>query len=304
MDASTDGNERSSRNSRLNVFVASPNARTREETTNPAREAVYEKWKGVIMNRFFSPRGVRAALIAALGLTLVSAAPVSAPIALEYTAAVGTARVEVTPRDVAVSNQKVRMAHAALISMWGEGFRRVGQRFYAPGIIPFFHGVRTGCGIVRGSNAIYCPRDNTIYFDEVFIASQAKLAARQLGTDGDMAAVGVIAHEMGHAVAMQLGHVSRSTYANEATADCLAGAFTQQADRDGTLEEGDIDEAFYAMSTAGDPTPQLTGDRRIDGYILARAARMAHGTREQRMENFRSGLENGPRACLPEVRGL
>ena len=125
-----------------------------------------------------------------------------------------------------------------------------------------------------------------------------------LGTDGDMAAVGIIAHEMGHAVAMQLGHIERSTYANEATADCLAGAFTKQAEMDGTLEDGDVDEAFFAMSAAADPTPELTGDTRVDRYILARAARTAHGTREQRMDNFRSGLEGGARACLPEIRGL
>jgi predicted metalloprotease len=188
--------------------------------------------------------------------------------------------------------------------MWSNDFSRLGRRFYEPGIIPFYRGVRTACGIMRSNNAIYCPRDNTIYFDEVFIAAQAKLAARELGTDGDMAAVGVIAHEMGHAVAMQLGHISRSTYENEATADCLAGAFTQQAERDGTLEDGDVDEAFYAMSLAGDPTPELTGDQQVDRYILARAARRAHGTREQRMQNFRNGLEGGARACLPEIRGL
>jgi predicted metalloprotease len=256
------------------------------------------------MNEFFSSRSLRAALAAVLGVVLVSAAPKSSTVAREYRAAVAAPAVDITARDVAMSNQKVRMAHSALVSMWSDGFSRVGQRFYAPGLIPYFRGARTACGIVRSSNAIYCPRDNTIYFDEVFIASQAKLAARELGTDGDMAAVGVIAHEMGHAVAMQLGHISRSTYANEATADCLAGAFTQQAEEDGTLEAGDIDEAFFAMSAAGDPTPQLTGDRRVDGYILARAARMAHGTRDQRMDNFRTGLEGGARACLPEIRGL
>lgn len=256
------------------------------------------------MNRFFSPRSLRAALIAALGVTLVSAVPGSSPVAREYRALAATPAVDITASDVAASNQKARMAHAALVSMWSDGFRRLGQRFYAPGLVPFSRGVRTACGIVRGGNAIYCPRDNTIYFEQVFIALQAKLAAQELGTDGDMAAVGVIAHEMGHAVAMQLGQISRTTYGNEATADCLAGAFTQQADRDGTLEQGDVDEAFFAMYTAGDPTPELTGNQRVDNRILARAARMAHGTREQRMENFRSGLEGGARACLPEIRGL
>jgi predicted metalloprotease len=251
-----------------------------------------------------SPRGLRAALIAVFGVTLVSAVPAPSLDAPSYSAEATTPSADITARDVALSNQKVRMAHSALVSMWSNDFSRLGQRFYEPGIVPFYRGVRTACGVMRSNNAIYCPRDNTIYYDEVFIAGQAKLAAMELGTDGDMAAVGVIAHEMGHAVAMQLGHISRSTYANEATADCLAGAFTQQAQRDGTLEDGDVDEAFYAMSLAGDPTPELTGDQQVDRYILARAARRAHGTREQRMQNFRNGLEGGARACLPEVRGL
>ena len=47
-----------------------------------------------------------------------------------------------------------------------------------------------------------------------------------------------IAHEMGHAVAIQLGHASRSSYENESVADCLAGAFAKHAQGDGSLEAG------------------------------------------------------------------
>ena len=212
--------------------------------------------------------------------------------------------LEITARDVAWSNGKIQSAYGALIRMWGEDFNSIGRRFGPPVLVPYEGRVGTYCGIMRGNNAIYCPNDNSIYFDEVFVAAQAKKAARDLGTDGDMAGIGVIAHEMGHAVAMQLGHMSRSSYENEATADCLAGAFAQQSDRNGDLEKGDIDEAFYAMADAGDPTPQLTGDSRMDGWILARLARRSHGTREQRMQNFKTGLDGGPGACLPEFRGL
>ena len=60
--------------------------------------------------------------------------------------------------------------------------------------------------------------------------AQAKRAAQELGTDGDMAAVGVIAHEMGHAVALQLGFASPRTYENEAVADCLAGVWGYHAE--------------------------------------------------------------------------
>jgi len=243
------------------------------------------------MTRFFS-----VALVLT-SLSLAVAAPAHATV-------VPPPAIEVTQQDVAASNQKVKMAHAALIAMWSADFAKLGQRFYAPDIVGYFGGARTACGIMRSSNAIYCPRDNTIYFDEVFVAGQAKNAALSLGTDGDMAAIGIIAHEMGHAVATQLGHVSRIPYENESTADCLAGAFARQAAKDGSIEKGDIDEAFFAMSNAGDPAPQLTGNRRADGWILTRAALAGHGTREQRMQNFKTGLDGGPPACMPELANI
>jgi predicted metalloprotease len=51
---------------------------------------------------------------------------------------------------------------------------------------------------------------------------------------------------------------------------------------------------------AGDPTPETTGNRRFDAIIQARLARESHGTKEQRMQNFRTGLDGGPGACLDE----
>lgn len=216
---------------------------------------------------------------------------VSAPVA-------SASHLDVTDREIAASNEKVKMAHTALVRMWSGYMRVSGVRFAVPGLIRYRGGTRSACGIMRAGNAGYCPGDNTIYFDEIFVAGQAKAAARRLGTDGDMAAVGIIAHEMGHSVAIQLGYISRTAYPMEAMADCLAGAFTEQAGRDGSLEEGDIEEAFFGMASAGDPTPQLTGDRRMDRRILRAISVNGHGTREQRTENFSRGLDGGPRACF------
>jgi hypothetical protein len=58
------------------------------------------------------------------------------------------------------------------------------------------------------------------------------------------------------------------------------------------------------MAAAADPTIELTGDHRVDRVILRRAARMAHGTKEQRMGNFQSGLERGAGACFVDLAGL
>jgi hypothetical protein len=208
--------------------------------------------------------------------------------------------IEVTPSDITASNEKIAMAYGSLVKMWTNQFQQVGQRFAAPRIARYTGGVMTSCGVIMPRNAEYCPRINTIFYDEVFVAGMAKAASNSLGTDGDMAAVGVIAHEMGHAVAIQLGYESRNSYENESTADCLAGSFTRQAQRDGELEKGDMEEAFFGMSMAGDPTPEATGNRRIDAMIHARLARESHGTKEQRMQNFRTGLDGGPGACLDE----
>ena len=162
----------------------------------------------------------------------------------------------------------------------------------------------SACGVMRPNNAGYCPADNSIYFDEIFVAAQAKNAAREIGTDGDMAAIGIVAHEMGHAVAIQLGYMSRYTYQNESVADCLAGAFTNYAERDGSLENGDVEEAIFGMAAEADPTPRLTGNDRTDRRIRRAAALMGHGTREQRTANFRRGLEGGAGACLDDFQSV
>lgn len=226
----------------------------------------------------------------ALGVLVAASAAFAAP-----------AASDVTEQDVAASNAKVVMAYNALVAMWGDDFAQRGVRFAPPALVRYRGAVRTACGVMNGNNAAYCTARNTIYFDDVFVARQAKDAARDLGTDGDMAAVGIIAHEMGHAVAIQLGADSPVPYYNEATADCLAGAFTKQSAQDGSLEPGDLDEAFHGLAAAGDPTPQLTGNRRIDARITYRAALMGHGTREQRLANFRAGYDRGAGACLSEL---
>ncbi|MDQ6831597.1 MAG: neutral zinc metallopeptidase [Gemmatimonadota bacterium] len=200
------------------------------------------------------------------------------------------------------SNEKVAMAYTALVGMWSDNFKRRGVRFARPAIARYRGEALAECGVLQANNAMYCPSDNTIYYDDVFVARQAKAAAAQLGTDGDMAAVGIIAHEMGHAVQIQLGEDSNIPYENEATADCLAGAFTNQSEKDGSLEAGDLDEVFFGLAAAGDPTPQPTGSRRMDAQNALRARYLGHGTREQRLANFTVGYQHGAGGCLETFR--
>lgn len=225
-------------------------------------------------------------------------------IALAFAATAVAARpagVTVTEADVAESNQEIREAFAALRTMWEQDFAKMGRRFATPRIYNYRGNVRTSCGVMTMNNAAYCPSTNAIYFDEVFVAGMRKQAARRLGTDGDMAGIGVIAHEMGHAAAMQLGYASRNSYNNEAVADCLAGTFIRRLEEDsslGQLEEGDLDEAIEGVAAAGDPEVELTGNARVDARRQAMLRRMSHGTAEQRVANFRTGLDRGIRGCL------
>jgi predicted metalloprotease len=242
-------------------------------------------------------RGICTSVAAFIGL----GAP-SAPVVMRMSSVDEPVRVTITSADIRASNEEAAAAHGALVSMWTNELRSAGYRFAAPRLARYRGTTRTSCGIMPGSNASYCYDNNTIYFDDAFLAAQTKITGQVLGTDGDMAAVGIIAHEMGHAVALQLGAVYRSTYQNESIADCLAGAFARQAQTDGSLEPGDLDEAFYAMAAAADPEWRSTGDRRVDARRAAILARDGHGTREQRQANFRRGLTRGGAGCLGELR--
>ena len=210
--------------------------------------------------------------------------------------------VRLSARDVEASTQKAMAAHAALVDMWTREFDSIGEEFVAPRLARYRGNSRSACGVLPASNAVYCGRSNTIYFDDLFLAAQAKLTGAELNTDGDMAAVGIIAHEMGHAVTAQLGIRFRTSYQAEQAADCLAGAFAGQAQKDGSLERGDLDEAFVAMAAAADPEIESTGNSRLDRRIAARMQRVGHGTREQRQGSFRAGFQGGPGACVSDLR--
>lgn len=244
-------------------------------------------------------QSLRGAAVFALGAVML---PVTTALAATRDSIDGPRPVRVSASDVEASNKKVAAAYGALRNMWSKAFDDINERFTAPRIVRYDRGGRTACGYIGPDNAMYCPLNNTVYYDQVFVAGVQRMTGDATGTDGDMAGVGIIAHEVGHAVATQLGYVSGTSYRNESNADCLAGAFTYEAARDGSLENGDIEEVTQALAMVGDPTPQSTGNARYDRMIQAQLARNSHGTKEQRTQNFRRGLDGGPGACLSEFR--
>jgi uncharacterized protein len=244
-------------------------------------------------------QSLRGAAVFALGAVML---PATTARAATRDSIDGPRPVRVSASDLEASNKKVAMAYSALMDMWSQAFDGIGEEFAAPRIVRYNRGARTACGSIGSNNAMYCPTNNTVYYDQVFVAAMQKITGDATGTDGDMAGVGIIAHEVGHAVAMQLGYASRNSYKNESVADCLAGAFANQAGKDGRLEKGDVEEAVHAMAMVGDPSPEPTGNARYDRMVQRQLERNSHGTKEQRTQNFRTGLGGGAGACLSEFR--
>ena len=160
----------------------------------------------------------------ALALTVSLALPASAALAAPTVkdSTTSTSRTaELTERDVAASNAKVRMAYSDLASMWSNGFAQMHERFVVPRLLRYRGAARSTCGVMQPNNAAYCPLENAIYYDEVFVAAQAKPPRSTSGPTVTWRASASIAHEMGHAVAMQLGVDAPRPYENEAAADCF-----------------------------------------------------------------------------------
>ncbi len=167
----------------------------------------------------------------------------------------------------------------------------------------FAAAVDTGCGQADAQvGPFYCPADAKVYFDLDFLQ---QLQA-QFGATGDLAAQYIVAHEYGHHVQNLLGvstEVSRIqqedpaqanlySVALELQADCFAGAWAADAERQGQLEPGEINEALTAAAAVGDDRIQSQAGMRVDPDTFT------HGTSEQRVSWFRRGFETGdPRQC-------
>jgi hypothetical protein len=145
----------------------------------------------------------------------------------------------------------------------------------------------------------YCPADHKVYLDLDFFEE----LHYQFGASGDFAQAYVIAHEVGHHVQTLLGITqkvtelqSRSSRSDrnkfsvmtELQADCLAGMWAHQADKNrNILEAGDIEEGLNAASAVGDDRIQ----KRMQGYVVPDG--FTHGSAAQRVMWFKRGFEQG-----------
>ncbi len=105
----------------------------------------------------------------------------------------------------------------------------------------------------------------------------------------------MIAHEVGHHVQNINGLLGRgevNQIETELQADCLAGAWAQDAEKRKLIEVGDIDEALNAASQIGDDTIQ----RKTQGRVQPET--WTHGSAAQRSSAFKKGYTSGANACL------
>lgn len=168
-----------------------------------------------------------------------------------------------------------------------------------PTLVLFRDQVDSACGLAGSAvGPFYCAPDEKIYIDLSFFH---ELRSR-FGAPGDFAQAYVLAHEVGHHVQNLLGTMddartaqaraseeaaNRVSVGLELQADFYAGVFAHHAARKGLLEPGDVEEALNAASAIGDDRLQLESQ----GYIVPDS--FTHGTSEQRLRSFRSGLESG-----------
>jgi predicted metalloprotease len=165
--------------------------------------------------------------------------------------------------------------------------------YYSPRVVLVEPGdrVNTACGpATPGFYAFYCPLDTTVYLE------QAKLD--QIAQVNDFIPAFVIAHEWAHhvqdAVGLErVGPGQRPTSWNEVysielelMADCMSGAWAQDLNTRGALQEGDIDATVnFTMQTLGDPA------------FIPEYDPQAHGNGQQRSEAVLLGYNNGFLGC-------
>jgi uncharacterized protein len=184
--------------------------------------------------------------------------------------------------------------------VWQEAFRKAGRTYRAPKLVLFSNSVESACGMAGSATGpFYCPSDQKVYLDLSFFED----LRTRFGASGDFAEAYVIAHEVGHHVQTLLGisqkvHELQSrsdpydrnklSVMMELQADCLAGVWAHQADKNRQiLEAGDIEEALNAASAIGDDRIQ----KKTQGYVVPDA--FTHGSAAQRVRWFKWGLENG-----------
>jgi len=188
--------------------------------------------------------------------------------------------------------------------VWTALFQAMGTRYEPPKLVLFRKSVASLCGRAgSAAGPFYCSADRKLYLDTSFFQE----LHNRFGAPGDFAQAYVIAHEVGHHVQNLSGTMADYDQAAdrlderrrnalsvrlELQADCYAGVWGFYAAKRNLLDPGDAEEGLRAAAAVGDDTIQ----KRTQGYAVPDG--FTHGSAEQRMKWFRTGMQSGdPRAC-------
>jgi len=183
---------------------------------------------------------------------------------------------------------------------WGALFKQEGQAYQPPRLVLFENAIGTACGTGQSATGpFYCPGDQKVYLDLSFF----QLMQERFRVSGEFAQAYVIAHEVGHHVQKLMGisdqvHNAQQRASQKAgnalsvklelQADCFAGLWAHHANRSRQiLEQGDVEAALKAATAIGDDALQ----RQSQGQVVPDS--FTHGSSEQRVRWFRTGLEGG-----------
>lgn len=187
---------------------------------------------------------------------------------------------------------------------WGAIFNDMGRHYAQPKLVMYRGATRTACGTGQSvMGPFYCPADSTVYIDLSFYDEMQT----RLGAGGDFAQGYVIAHEVGHHVQKLLGieakvrqlqqnasqaAANRLSVKMELQADCFAGVWGYNMQKQDYMETGDLQEALNAAEAIGDDRLQQQNQGRVvpDSFT--------HGTSQQRYTWFKRGFDSGdPAQC-------
>lgn len=163
---------------------------------------------------------------------------------------------------------------------WRDVFGSAGLGYRPPYRLVALDGpMETRCGLKAPRDQFfYCSGDESIYMAPVAIDQVAR-------EHGDYAPITILAHEWAHHVQFQLGVPRSNDNRHELQADCLAGAWTQEAQRLGLLDKGDVTEAANLSADSG------------DDYLDSQNVPDAHGINDDRIAAFMRGYDDGIADC-------
>jgi predicted metalloprotease len=183
--------------------------------------------------------------------------------------------------------------------VWGAQFKKLNSRYVEPKLVLYSGQTASACGRAESSvGPFYCPGDQKLYLDFAFFDE----LQREFRAPGDFAQAYVVAHEVGHHVQNLTGTMEKVSALQqrvgeaqsnqlsvmlELQADCYAGVWAHDAQQQGKLEVGDVEEALRAAAAVGDDSIQ----KRQQGYVVPES--FTHGSSQQRMSWFTRGFQSG-----------